>query len=124
MGWLSRSFCVAVAALVTAACGPSVALSPVEPEQVELYVENDPPSDEYKVIKRIEERVLEEGPDARYPARPVLLERARARAAELGADALIIEEIVLNQFDPLGRVTILRAVAVYFPSRHPELNRD
>ncbi len=126
MRWLPLFLCVPVPAVVAAACSPraSVSLTPVEPDQVEVYMASEAPSEEYKVIKRIEERAA---PDIENR---VLIERARARAAELGADALIIEEIrttIVEAYRELGPVPsgkILKAVAIYFPSKHPELSWD
>ncbi len=117
------SVCLVLLAAAVSACGSSVNLPPVEPSDVELYLPGTAPGEEYRVIARIDQRAPQETPDKD------LIDRARAKAAELGADALIVSGIrgtTEGQVDlNLGRQVekILEAVAVYFPARHPELEQ-
>ena len=48
---------------------------------------------------------------------------ARAKAAKYGADALLIKEYRVSASTSNPTITLL-AVAIYFPSRHPELAGD
>lgn len=112
----------AVLVVGLAGCGGGVQLPPVAPEKVEIFLPGSFPIESYKVITRVEEQVGLDVPDNE------LINRARVRAAELGADALVIQAI---RQTTEGRVEmdlgqeqqkILEAVAVYYPSRHPELS--
>ncbi len=113
------SFLTLALAVPLAGCSPSLSLPSVEPEAVEVFYPGSAPAEDYKVLARIDE----EAPiDADYQE---LVERAQARAAKLGADALIISSIRTNtegtvstnlDFEPKK---IIEALAVYFPSRHP-----
>ncbi len=48
---------------------------------------------------------------------------ARAQAASLGADALFIESIRRDPSDHNPRIVLL-SWAIYYPSRHPEVEKD
>lgn len=106
-----------------AACGSSVKLPPVEPEEVELFLPGSFPTDEYKVLTRILERVSVQVEDMD------LIERAKERAARAGADALIVSSIRTTaeggiDFDLQQEVEkILEGLAIYYPSQHPELTQ-
>ena len=101
---------VAVAlALVVGACGSTkVDLPPVEPEQVEVFMPGEYPTVEYKVLANLQEK-----------SREALV----AKAAQLGADALIVtEDHTSLGIGEQGRS--IEGLAVYFPSRHPELEKN
>jgi len=111
-----------LAAVVAAvSCSSGVNLPPVSPEDVEVFLPGIPIADDYKVIARLEEAFsMDTDQEAMYA-------RLKERAAELGADAVIVDrvrstseggiETNLNQ----EQQRIIEARAVYFPSRHPEL---
>ncbi len=115
------SLVMAALVVVVAACAGSVTLPPVAPEEVELFFPGSIPNESYKVMSRIEERAPQSASDQE------LIDKAKARAAEIGADALIIRSIRstaeggidLNLTQEIEK--ILEAEAVYFPGRHPEL---
>ena len=106
------------------ACGGGVKLPPVEPQDVEVFMPGQPPGENYEVLGRLQEEVSLDTPDQR------LIDRARAEAAEMGADALVITAIrrtTEGQIETnLGQeqMKIIEALAVYFPSRHPELQEQ
>ena len=98
---MSRSFIIPLLALAVAACAPSThstAFKQVAPkssaEQVEVFTEGAPerPYEELGVI----EVAASELSNSRYGD---LIERARVRAAEMGADAIIVTR------DPMTRST-------------------
>ena len=106
-----------------AACGSSVQLPAVSPEQVEIFMPGSYPSEDYETLATIEE----EGPlDI---ADQELINRARAKAAEKGADALIIVgirrttegQVEMNLAQE--QLKILEGRAIYYPAQHPELNQ-
>lgn len=115
---------VAVLVAVVAACGARVKLPPVAPEEVEVFLPGSYPDEDYKVLAAVNTQVPLNVSDSE------LVERARAQAAEYGADALVISgirrttegqvELNLQQ----QQVKILDALAVYYPSRHPELQKE
>ena len=106
--------CLATVALL-AGCGPKVTLPPVSPDDVEVITEK--PNEDFEEISDIRQEAAMDTP------RRELVDRAREKAARLGADALLIKEYRLNQSTQNPTVTLL-AVAIYFPSRHPELRRS
>jgi hypothetical protein len=115
---------VAVLVAVMVACGAGVKLPPVAPEEVEVFLPGSYPDEDYKVLARFDTQVPLNVSDSE------LIERARAQAAEYGADALVISgirrttegQIELNLQQE--QVKILDAMAVYYPSRHPELQKE
>ncbi len=113
------SFLTLALAVPLAGCSSSLSLPPVEPEAVELFYPGSAPAEDYKVLARITQEVALDTDDQK------LIQQAQARAAELGADALIISSIRTNtegavstdlDFEPRK---IIEALAIYFPSRHP-----
>ncbi len=81
------------------------------------------PVEEYKVLTRLEEDVPLSASDQD------LIDEARSRAASLGADALLIQSIrrtteggVELNLDQEQR-KVLVGLAVYYPSKHPELTQ-
>jgi len=122
-----RHFAALCAVVMTAgvlACGAGVTLPPVAPEDVEVFYPGQLPTEEYEVMARIQEDEPLQTED------DVLVEAARAQAAQMGADALVITAIrrtTEGQIETdLGReqMKIIEALAVYFPSRHPELQNQ
>ena len=113
---------VTVLAAGLAGCGSGVQLPPVEPDQVEVFMPGSFPTEDIKVISRIEEAV-----DLSTPDREVI-EIAKERAAQVGADAVVITSIRRTSEGQVElnleqeQQKILEAMAVYFPSRHPELS--
>ena len=103
------------------ACTSGVKLAPVSPEDVEVFLPGVPIPDSYNVMARIEETFSMDTADS------VMVARVKERAAEMGADAVIIDgiratsegaiELDMNQ----EQQKIIDARAIYFPSRHPEL---
>ena len=115
------ALCAVVMSVGLLACGGGVTLPPVAPQDVEVFYPGQMPSETYEVMARIQEdRPLQTDDD-------VLIDAARAQAAQMGADALVVTSIrrtTEGQIETdLGReqMKILEALAVYFPSRHPEL---
>ena len=110
-------------ALVVAGCGGGVKLPPVEPEQVEVFLPGSYPTEEYKVLTSITQSVALQVSDRD------LINQAKERAARVGADALIVNRIRTTSegavADDVGREIekILEGLAVYFPSKHPELEQ-
>lgn len=123
MRYLTALF-VAVLVAGAVGCGPRVQLPPVAPEVVEVFLPGSYPEEQYKTLREIVTQVPLNVSDAE------LIDRARAQAAEIGADALVISgirrttegEIELNLQQE--QVKILQALAVYYPSRHPELQKE
>lgn len=118
------ALCAVVLTASVLACGGGVQLPPVQPQDVEVFMPGQPPSERYEVLARIQEDVSLDTPDQQ------LIDRAQAEAAELGADALVITAIrrtTEGQIETnLGQeqMKIIEALAVYFPSRHPELQEQ
>lgn len=119
MKYLSALFALVVVAGL-AACSSGVQLPAVSPEDVEVFMPGSTPREQYKLIANVVENVRLSTSD------DDVIEMAVARAAELGADALIIQairrtteggEMDLNREER----KILEGQAVYFPARHPEL---
>jgi hypothetical protein len=114
---------IAVAVVVgLAACGAGIKLPPVSPDQVEVFMPGSFPSEDYKVMLRIMESVPLSTSDSE------LVDRAKAKAAEVGADALLIDAIRRTTEGGIQtdlrqeELKIIEARAVYFPSKHPELS--
>ena len=111
-----------LAAVVSvAACSSGVKLPPVSPETVEVFLPGIPIAEDYKVIAHLEESFSLDTPQEE------MYERLKERAAELGADAVIVigvrstSEGGIEQNLAQEQQRIVEARAVYFPSRHPEL---
>ncbi len=113
------SFLTLALAVLLAGCSSSLSLPPVEPEAVEVFYPGSAPAEDYKVLARITQEVALNTDDQE------LIRQAQARAAQLGADALIIASISTNtegtvstdlDFEPRK---IIEALAIYFPSRYP-----
>jgi hypothetical protein len=107
-------FVIAATLLGLVACGSGITLPPVSPQDVEVIPEGQDPPEDFEEIKRINRRVAWETP------RDSLIAQAREIAAELGADALRILSI-----SPWANISnpqlVLKGMAIYYPSRHPEL---
>ncbi len=107
--------------VVATACGSGVKLPPVSPEDVEVFMPGVPIADEYKVMARIQEAFSMDTQDN------AIIGTIKARAAEMGADAIIIDRIratsegAIEQNLAQEQQKIVEARAIYFPSRHPEL---
>jgi hypothetical protein len=115
---------MAVAVLGAAACGPGVKLPPVSPEEVEVFMPGMLPREDYKVLARIMESRPLNTPDQE------MIDLAKAKAAELGADALVIDAIRRTTEGGIQtdlrqeELKIIEARAVYYPSKHPELSEQ
>lgn len=123
MKYFAALVAVAVAVVVgLAGCGSGVKLPPVSPDDVQVFMPGTFPSDEYKVLSKIQEAYSLDTSDSE------LIDRAKARAAELGADAILIDSIRLTSEGGIEmdlnqqQQKILEARAVYYPSKHPELS--
>ncbi len=123
MRYFSALFAVLLG-LGLSGCGPGVELPPVEPEAVEIFMPGSFPVEDYKVMARIREEVPLDTEDG------ALINQAKARAAEMGADAMLIDSIRRTTEGQIEtdlrqeQLKILEARAVYFPSRHPELQNQ
>ncbi|HSG82660.1 MAG TPA: hypothetical protein VLC48_10440, partial [Gemmatimonadota bacterium] len=119
MKYLSAVFGVLlVGAMACAAGGPKVTLPAVQPEDVEMFYPGDYPSEKYEVLKRIEIQDILSAQDQD------MVMAARQQAADIGADALLIQSMRTTQSgsglgdaDPSRDRKILEALAVYYPSR-------
>jgi hypothetical protein len=103
------------------ACGGGVTLPPVSPDDVEVFMPGSFPDEDCKVMKTIQEDASLNTPDAE------MVELAKTSAAEVGADAVIIDAIrrtteggIETNLQQEQR-KIIDARACYYPSRHPEL---
>ena len=115
----------AMVPLVLAACssgGPKVTLPPVEPQDVEIFFPGDFPEQDYRTLKLIEIQDMISADDRE------MVMKARQTAADLGADALIIRSLRtttagggLADANASRDRKVLEALAVYYPSAHPEL---
>ena len=122
MKYFSALFAVVLGLAACSGTSTKVTLPAVEPRDVELFMPGDYPSEKYEVLKRIE---LQEMVSA--DEREMVLD-ARQQAADLGADALIIQSLRTTQSGGGLAETnasrdkkILEALAVYYPAKHPEL---
>lgn len=105
------------------ACASVPKLPPKEsPEAVEVFYPGSYPTEEFKTLTILSESVALGVPDDQ------LVARVRQRAAELGADGLMIRSI---RRTTEGQVAadlaqeerkILEAVAIYYPAKHPSAN--
>lgn len=104
-----------------AQCASVPKLPPKEsPEEVEVYFPGSYPSQDFKALATISEsQALSVSDDD-------LIEAARRQAARLGADALLIRSIRRTTEGEVStdlnreEQKILEAIAVYYPSRHPQ----
>ncbi len=112
---------VSVLVLGLAGCGGGVQLPPVMPDQVVVFMPGSFPAEDYKALATIREEGPIDIPDKE------LIERAKARAAERGADALLIDSIRRTTEGQIEtdlrqeQLKILMGRAVYYPAKHPEL---
>lgn len=106
-----------------------VKLPPTTPDQIEVFYENrgQLPQEEYKRIALLDRTFNEEmcSTDLREVCDdPDIweygLNRLKELAADLGADALVVHDVGYSQSGSGRRYS---ASAVYFPSRHPELEK-
>lgn len=110
---------VAILALaVLAACG-GLRLPPVATEDVEVFMPGAFPIESYKLLGRLSESMPPHTQDAE------LIAAVKAKAAEMGADALIIDAIGPQIETERGQeaLKVVKARAIYYPSRHPELQQ-
>ncbi len=112
---VSALLAVMVVTGLLGSCGPKVMLPPVAPEDVEVLTEE--PDEEFEVIADIRQQAATDTP------RRDLIAGAREKAAKYGADAMLIKEWRVSASMSNPTVTLL-AVAIYYPSRHPELAGD
>ena len=110
-------FALALGALAACSVGTKVVLPPVTPEDVEIIARGEEPAEDFEEIANIRQQATMDTP------RSEIVARAREKAAKLGADALLIKEYRLNQSSMNPTITLL-AVAIYYPSRHPELGGE
>ena len=106
---------VVVVTGLVGSCGPKVTLPPVAPEDVEVLTEE--PEEEFEVIADIRQQAATDTP------RRDVIAGAREKAAQYGADAMLIKEWRVSASMSNPTVTLL-AQAIYYPSRHPELQED
>ena len=105
------------------ACGGGVTLPPVAPQDVEIFMPGAFPSESYKVMARLTESMPLNTSDDE------IIEVARGAAAEVGADALLIDAIRRTTEGGIEtdlrqeQLKIIEARAIYFPSRHPEIQQ-
>lgn len=98
-------------------------MPPVAPQDVEIFMPGMFPSESYKVMSRISESMPLSTPDNE------IIDVARSAAAEVGADALLIDSIRRTTEGGIEtdlrqeQLKIIEARAIYFPSRHPELQQ-
>jgi hypothetical protein len=115
------ALCAAALVLGLTGCGPGVELPPVEPDQVEVIMPGMPVGESYKVLAAFTVDVPIADSDSE------LLAKAKARAAQMGADALLVKSIrrtsegQVEQNLRQEQMKIAECQAIYFPSRHPEL---
>jgi hypothetical protein len=121
-----RHFSALIAVLALAglwACGGGVTLPPVAPQDVEIFMPGSFPSESYKVMSRISESMPLNTADDE------IIEVARVAAAEVGADALLIDSIRRTTEGGIEtdlrqeQLKIIDARAIYYPSRHPEIQQ-
>jgi hypothetical protein len=116
---------VLVSGLAACGGGSRVVLPAVEPRDVQVFMPGDFPAEEYKVLKVITVTGILSRPDEEMVA------EARQKAAELGADAMIIKELRMTAGGAGGLADVnpnqdrktLEAMAVYYPAQHPELQQ-
>ncbi len=96
----SLEFAAVVLVAVTVACGggTNVTFPAVSPEDVEVIPQGQTPSQEFVRMKEI--TVTKED----TPTSDLLIAEARAQAAAMGADALLIESI---RRDPHDKIALL-----------------
>lgn len=98
-------------------------MPPVAPQDVQIFMPGTFPSESYKVMSRISESMPLNTPDNE------IIDVARSAAAEVGADALLIDSIRRTTEGGIEtdlrqeQLKIIEARAIYFPSRHPELQQ-
>lgn len=106
-----------------------VKLPPTTPDQIQVFYESRGqfPQEEFERIALLDRTFNEEmcSTDLREPCDnedvwEYGLNRLKELAANLGADALVVHEV---GYAPSGAGQRYSASAVYFPSRHPELEK-
>lgn len=123
-----RLLLAALAAVVLFACS-GVKLPPTTPDQIQVFYENRGhfPQEEYKRLALLDRTFNEEmcSTDLQEPCDDediwqYGLDKLKQVAAEIGADALVVHEVGYSESGSGQRYS---ASAVYFPSRHPELEK-
>jgi len=116
------------------ACSSSVELPPVSPANVQLFMPWVEPEESYKDL----DQFIIDWPGARRESEAIT--KLHAQAAEVGADALLVDMIAYGDATPCAvrrhkglykeeewgscgdpERTLVHARAIYFPSLHPEL---
>jgi hypothetical protein len=117
-----------LAAVLLVACS-GVKLPPTTPDQIEVFYENrgQYPQEEFKRLALLDRTFNEEmcSTELQEPCDDEKiwaygLEELKELAAQLGADGLLVHEIGYSQSGSGQRYS---ASAIYFPSRHPELEQ-
>jgi hypothetical protein len=114
-----------IAGLVACSSAAKVTLPAVEPSEVEVFMPEQYPDEDYKILKTVTITDIISADDRD------MVVAAREQAAQLGADALLIKSlrmtsagVGLEEANASRDQKILEALAVYFPSRHPELEEQ
>jgi hypothetical protein len=117
------ALCMAVVIMGLPGCGSGVSLPPVSPDDVEVFMVGSFPTESYKVMAQLTESMSLSTPDQE------VIEAVKVRAAEMGADALIIDSLRRTTEGGIETdlrqeiLKIIEARAIYFPARHPELQQ-
>ena len=115
-------------AVVLAGCS-GVKLPPTTPDQIEVFYENrgQYPQEEFKRLALLDRTFNEEmcSIELQEPCDDEKiwaygLDKLKELAADLGADGLLVHEVSYGQS---GQGQRYNASAIYFPSRHPELEQ-
>jgi ABC-type glycerol-3-phosphate transport system substrate-binding protein len=118
-------FAMSVAGLAACGGGKTVTLPAVEPNQVQIFMPGQRPTEDYKPLKNIDITV-----DLNV-SNEELLTQAVQQAAAVGADALVVDKMGSNVSGTTGAVMSsggaqqvkrqLQGRAIYYPAKHPEL---
>ncbi len=117
-----------LAAIALVGCS-GVKLPPTTPDQVAVFYENRGqfPQEEFKRMALLDRTYTEETctTELQEPCDDAKvwefgLTKLKALAAQLGADALLVHEA---SYAESGAGQRYKATAIYFPSRHPELEQ-
>jgi hypothetical protein len=115
-------------AVILLACS-GVKLPPTTPDQIEVFYENrgQYPQEEFKRLALLDRTYNEEmcSTELQEPCDDAKiwefgLNKLKELAAQLGADALLVHEVSYAQS---GAGQRYNSSAIYFPSRHPELEQ-
>jgi hypothetical protein len=121
MRYFPALFAVVVIAGLVACGGKSVTLPAVSPDEVEVFMPGLRPSEECETMARLEREGPLDMPDGE------LIDMIRSAAAEVGADAVVVEGIRRTTEGQaaldlnLEQKKYITGNACYYPSQHPEL---